>query len=160
MYNHPTLSCSLPELMGFLWIKQHPLKMGHSKTTTATMHHKIISNEGKGAGITNHVLTSMEYLKLKLPTVRTYLHTLPPCWSTDWSVYPSSLDLPIQISRASLIAQLVKNLPVMQEARAQFLSPEDPLEKEMATHSGTLAWRIPWTEEPGRLQSRDHKSLI
>ena len=68
--------------------------MGHRKMTTATIHHKIISNEGKGADITNHVLTSMEYLKLKLPNVRTYVHTLPSCGSTDWSVYPSSLDLP------------------------------------------------------------------
>ena len=47
---------------------------------------------------------------------------------------------------ASLIAQLVKNLPAMQETRVRFLSWEDPLEKEMATHSSILAWRIPWTE--------------
>ena len=95
----------------------------------------------------------MEYLKLKLPTVRIYVHTLPPCWSTNWSVYPSSLDLPIKVSGASLIVQLVKNLPAMQETRVRVLSPEDPLEKEMATHSRILTWRIPWTEEPGRLQS-------
>ena len=55
--------------------------------------------------------------------------------------------------RASLIAQLVKNTPAMQETPVQFLGREDPLEKEMATHSSILAWRIPWTEEPGRLQS-------
>ena len=55
--------------------------------------------------------------------------------------------------RASLIAQLVKNLPVMQETWVRFLGQEDPLEKEMATHSSILAWRIPWTEEPGGLQS-------
>ena len=53
----------------------------------------------------------------------------------------------------SLIALLVKNLPAMQETRVQFLGWEDPLEKEMATHSSILAWRIPQTEEPGRLQS-------
>ena len=52
-----------------------------------------------------------------------------------------------------LIAQSVKNLPAMQETRVQFLGQEDPLEKEMATHSSILAWRITWTEEPGRLQS-------
>ena len=52
-----------------------------------------------------------------------------------------------------VIAQLVKNLPAMQETWVQFLGQEDPLEKEMATHSSILAWRIPWTEEPGRLQS-------
>ena len=56
-------------------------------------------------------------------------------------------------SGASLVAQTVKRLPAMQETGVQFLGREDPLEKEMATHSSILAWRIPWTEEPGRLQS-------
>ena len=51
------------------------------------------------------------------------------------------------------VAQPVKNLPIMQETRFQSLGQEDPLEKEMATHSNIPAWRIPWTEEPGRLQS-------
>ena len=54
---------------------------------------------------------------------------------------------------ASLVAQMVKHLPAMQETQVQFLGWEDLLEKEMATHSSTLAWRIPWTEKPGRLQS-------
>ena len=54
---------------------------------------------------------------------------------------------------ASLVAQIVKHLPVIQETWVQSLGWEDPLEKEMATHSSTLAWKIPWTEEPGRLQS-------
>ena len=54
---------------------------------------------------------------------------------------------------ASLAAQMVKNLPAMQETQVQSLSQEDALEKGMATHSSLLAWRIPWTEEPGRLQS-------
>ena len=51
----------------------------------------------------------------------------------------------------SLMAQMVQNLPVMQETQVQALGWEDPLEKGMATHSGILTWRIPWTEEPGRL---------
>ena len=51
------------------------------------------------------------------------------------------------------MAQMVKNLPAMQEAWVRFLGWEDPLEKGVATHSSILAWRIPWTEEPGRLQS-------
>ena len=51
------------------------------------------------------------------------------------------------------MAQMVKRLPTMQESCVQSLGWEDPLEKEMATHSSTLAWKIPWTEEPGRLQS-------
>ena len=54
---------------------------------------------------------------------------------------------------ASLVAQLVKNLPGRQETCVSFLGWEDPLEKEMATHSSSLVWRIPWTEEPGRLWS-------
>ena len=53
---------------------------------------------------------------------------------------------------ASLILQSVKNLSATQETRVQFLGWEDPLGKEMATHSSILAWRIPWTEEPGGLQ--------
>ena len=54
---------------------------------------------------------------------------------------------------SSLVAQLVKNLPVMQETWVQSLDWEDPLEKGMVTHSSILAWRIQWTEEPGRVQS-------
>ena len=58
------------------------------------------------------------------------------------------------------MAELVKNLLAMWEAWAQSLDWEDPLEKEMATHSSVLAWEIPWTEEPGRLQSMgSQKSL-
>ena len=56
-------------------------------------------------------------------------------------------------SVASLVAQMVRRLPAMWETRVRSLGWEDPLEKEMATHSSTLAWRIPRTEEPGRLQS-------
>ena len=54
---------------------------------------------------------------------------------------------------ASLVAQMVKNLPTMQETGVRSLDREDPLQKEMATHSSILAWSIPWTEEPGELQS-------
>ena len=54
---------------------------------------------------------------------------------------------------ASLVGQLVKSLPAVQETRAHSLGGEDPLEKEMAAHSSVLAWRTPWTEEPGGLQS-------
>ena len=57
------------------------------------------------------------------------------------------------ILRASLVAQMVKHLPTVQETCVRSLGREDPLEKELATHSSTLAWKIPWTEEPGRLLS-------
>ena len=59
----------------------------------------------------------------------------------------------IPVFAASLVAQMVKRLPTMRETRVPSLGREDPLEKEMATHSSTLAWKIPWTEEHGRLQS-------
>ena len=54
---------------------------------------------------------------------------------------------------ASLVAQRLKHLPPMRETRVQSLGRKDPLEKEMATHSSSLAWRTPWSEEPDRLQS-------
>ena len=54
----------------------------------------------------------------------------------------------------SLVAQAVKNLPAIQETQGLFLRQENPLEKGMATHSRILAWEIPWTEEPGRLQCK------
>ena len=61
---------------------------------------------------------------------------------------------------ATLIAQLVKNLPVMQETWIQSLGQEDPLEKGMATHFSILAWRIPWREESGGLQSLGLQELV
>ena len=65
---------------------------------------------------------------------------------------------PLLCSWASLVAQTVKNLPAMQETWVKALDWEDPLEKGTATHCSILAWRIPWTEKPGRLQSmRSHR---
>ena len=55
------------------------------------------------------------------------------------------------ITKAPLVAQMVKNPPAVQDIKVQPLGLEDPLEKEMATHSSVLAWKIPWTEEPGGL---------
>ena len=60
---------------------------------------------------------------------------------------------------ASLVAQKVKNPPAIQETWVQSLGQEDPQEKEMATHSSVLAWRIPWTEEAGRLQSMESQRV-
>ena len=59
----------------------------------------------------------------------------------------------------SLVAQSVKNLPVIQKTRVQSLGWEDPLEKEMETYSSNLIWRIPWTEEPGGLRSMGSQEL-
>ena len=58
---------------------------------------------------------------------------------------------PLQYSWVTLVAQLIKNLPAIQETLVWSLGRKDPLEKKTATHSSTLAWRIPWTEEPGGL---------
>ena len=61
--------------------------------------------------------------------------------------------------KASLVAQTVKRLPAMREIQVRFLGREDPLEKETAVHSSILIWEIPRTEEPGGLQSMDHKRV-
>ena len=63
------------------------------------------------------------------------------------------------ITRASLVAQRLKCLPAIQETRVRSLGREEPLEKEMATHSRILAWRIPWTEKLGGLQSKGPQSV-
>ena len=63
------------------------------------------------------------------------------------------LFLRLHPSTVPLVAQMVKRLPAMWDTWVQSLNWEDPLEKETATHSSTLAWEVPWTEEPGRLQS-------
>ena len=62
--------------------------------------------------------------------------------------------------RAPLVAQMVKNLPTMEETRVQSLGWEDPLEKGMDTHYSFLAWRISWTQEPGRLQYMELQRVI
>ena len=70
-------------------------------------------------------------------------------FGTFFFFFKFSLDL----IGASLVAQMVKNLPAVQETCVRSLSQEDPLEKGMATHSSILAWRTPWRKEPGELQS-------
>ena len=74
-----------------------------------------------------------------------------------WPIYDRSLNTPKNMD--FLVAQLVKNLPVMRETQVQIVSWEDPLEMGMATHSSILAWRIPWTEEPVGLQSMGSQRL-
>ena len=69
------------------------------------------------------------------------------------SRFSSGLKVPPSLFRASLMAQMVKRLPAVWETRVKFLGGEDPLEKEMTTHSSTLAWNIPWIENHDRLQS-------
>ena len=63
------------------------------------------------------------------------------------------------MSMTSLVAQMVKCLPTMRETWVRSLGQEDPLEKKMATHSSTLAWKIPWVENPGRPQSMESQTV-
>jgi len=72
---------------------------------------------------------------------------------------PEIIHILLSIIRASLVAQTVKNLPAIWESWVQSLGWEDPLEKGKATHSSILAWKIPWTEEPGELQSMGSQRL-
>ena len=66
---------------------------------------------------------------------------------------PRETENKVFLNRVSLVAQLVKNLPTVQETQVRSLGQEDPLEKEMAAHSRILVWKTSWTEEPGGLQS-------
>ena len=70
-----------------------------------------------------------------------------------------NLDLQLNLDWASLVAQRVKNLPAIQETQVQSRGWEDPLEEGVATHSSILAWRIPWTEESGKLWSIGSQSV-
>ena len=71
----------------------------------------------------------------------------------QWWAAPGPFWAPVNPDWASLMAQTVQNLPAMQDTWVRSLGQEDPLEKEMATNSSILVWRIPWTKEPGGLQS-------
>ena len=75
----------------------------------------------------------------------------------SYSLEKQNLSKDILTPGYSLVAQQVKNLPALQETPVQFLGWEDPLEKGKATHSSILAWRIPWTEEPGGPPFMSHK---
>ena len=73
--------------------------------------------------------------------------------SNKYFIYKAYVSVSIYVQMGFLAAQMVKNLPATQVTWVQFLGQEDTLEKGMATHSSIIAWRIPWTEEPGQLQS-------
>ena len=78
--------------------------------------------------------------------------TVKPGFAGHITEHGQTVSKPLQ-QLPSLVVQTVKRLSTMRETQVQSLGWEDPLEKEMAIHSNTIAWKIPWTEEPGRLQS-------
>ena len=95
------------------------------------------------------------FIKIKLDNylINIIVHNNNWCSQKNLSSHRGQNDASIKTQLAYLVAQIVKNLPAMQETWDLSLGWEDPLEKGMATHSSILVWRIPWTEEPGRLQS-------
>ena len=103
----------------------------------------VVSTERCG---TPHLSLAQAWILILYRLSFLYLDCCPASLPTGrWGLFSSS--------KASLVAQMVKNLPAMRETWLQSLGQEDPLQKEMATHSSFLAWEIPWTQEPGRLQS-------
>ena len=98
------------------------------------------------------ISSSVIFLPSVFPRIRVFSNesVLHIRWPKYWSFSFSN----------SLVTQTVKPLPAMRETRVRSLGWEDPLEKEMATHSSTLAWKIPWTEEPGRLQSVGSQRVV
>ena len=85
-------------------------------------------------------------------TVESALSGSAGCMSMSYQL-SNIISITLYTHRDFLVAQTVRNLPAVQETQVQSLGWEDPLEKGMTTHSSILAWRIPWTEEPGGLQS-------
>ena len=107
--------------------------------------------------IYENVLVFRKYMLMNLdvrhPDIRNLLSNGPTkIIIITWMEIEVGMDIGISIE-ASLVAQRVKNLHAMWETQVRSLGWEDPLQKGMATHSSILAWRIPWTEEPGGLQS-------
>ena len=84
-------------------------------------------------------------IKISIYNNATLIYSLHVCYLRTFAV----------LIRALLVAKMAKTLPAVQETWVRSPGQEDPLEKEMATHSSILAWRIPWTEEPGGLQSME-----
>jgi len=104
----------------------------------------------------------LRHIKFIVPTALRYsfYHNHPPL---KIAAVPLLLAPPLKsfvsTEETSLVAQIVNNLPAMWETRVLSLDWEVPLEKKMSTHSSILAWRIPWTEEPGGVESRGCKDL-
>ena len=143
--------CQLPE-PGNAWFPvtpfQHwPGNLSASATTLALPQHHFSGESGPGQMRVKHSHPPLLYmLASSFPGLLATYHPVLPL--PLFQVPGRALLTPL-----SLVAQTVKNLPATQETGVQSLGWEDALKKEKATHSSILAWKIPWTEEPGRLQS-------
>ena len=114
--------------------------------------------EVQDQGVGMLVSSEVSLLGSQMVTFLLWLHKVFPLCANSPAVYYiqiSSYKDTSLILWASLVAQMIKNLPTVWEIQVQSLGREDPLEKGMATHSTILAWRIPWTEEPDEIQSRE-----
>ena len=105
-----------------------------------------------GNGHQNHTLNWLHSKRWTIASVDADVENLELAYISEGENY-------LAVSRASLVAQRLKRLPPMQETWVRSLGQEDPLEKEMVTHSSILAWRIPWMEKPGRQRSTGRKEL-
>ena len=103
----------------------------------------------------HYVCKQWEHLPINLLIQWACIYILPTCKESDMTERLNWTEL----TRASLVAQMVKRLSAMQESQVWSQGWEDLLEKEMAAHSSTLAWKIPWTLEPGRLPSMGSQRL-
>ena len=161
----PSLSPPRPLLQeGPVPIETHPSLCFHPPTPSWPSMGLPSQEERKSRGDTFLILWRRQegarfYLHPRKRGTHMYTRRQPPpygvCFLTGSPPFPSwpeRIGLP-PVHQASLVAQMVKCLPAMWETQVWPLGWEDPLEKEMETHSSTFAWKIPWTEEPGRLQS-------
>ena len=133
-------------MSGHVYLARSPLIQWPSQAPTLTR----VSEGALGLWI----LTSTQTLYLVVLKGAMY-SPISSSWLLEYTAIRPFGEEPEKYSStmAFLVAQRIKHLPAMQETRVWSLGWEDPLEKKMATHSSILAWRIPWTEEPGRLQS-------
>ena len=115
---------------------------------------KMKKKKRRGASLSKNRNTCQRYRSQKYKTTNTLTSREGLVWIQElWSYGSQGQPFKKYLFGVSLVAQMVKSLPAMRETWVQSPDWEDPLEKEMATHSSTLAWKIPWTEELGRLQS-------
>ena len=120
------------------------------------IHYYINANQSYNE-ISPH--TSLNQAVQSLSRVRLFATPWTAAHQASLSITNSQSLLKLTPNGISLVAQTVKCLPTMQETRVRSLGWEDPPDKEMATHSSTLAWKSPWMEEPGRLQSKESQRV-